>query len=165
MAAAIEGLLPHPNLEILNIWVIPGLKLPKWVGSSSCLPNLVELRLVNCNSCRNLEGLGHLQCLRVLISCLGIEEFYYQQEDEGNKGSADTTTFTNQIDHFWDNLEEWAVPSPPHNCFPCLEEIRIHWCSNLTSIPDLRLWTALPFVQYLWVDPDFGDCDDDDSNN
>ncbi|XP_026451215.1 putative disease resistance protein RGA3 [Papaver somniferum] len=62
----LEGLQPHPNLESLSIQGFPGLKPPKWMGSSSCLPNLVELNFYDCRSCGNLVALGQLPCLRVL---------------------------------------------------------------------------------------------------
>ncbi|XP_026400503.1 disease resistance protein RGA2-like [Papaver somniferum] len=84
----LEGVQPHPNLEGLDILDYPGLKLPKWMGSSFCLPNLVRLKFYYCKNCEILVGLGQLPCLQILqiegmnsVKCLGVE-FYYQQEEE-----------------------------------------------------------------------------------
>ncbi|XP_026417432.1 putative disease resistance protein RGA1 [Papaver somniferum] len=154
----LEGLQPHPNLQELSIIGFPGLKLPKWMGSSSCLPNLVKLIFKNCNSCSNLLGLGQLPCLRYLeiegmasVICLGKTEFYYpQEEEEGNVGglfpTTTTTTLFPSLTYLviseMQNLKEWIVPSTPHNFFPCLEELRFTSCYTLESIPDLRLWSS-----------------------
>ncbi|KAI3982225.1 hypothetical protein MKX01_034738 [Papaver californicum] len=146
----LEGLQPHPNLEKIFIRDFPGSKTPKWIGSSSCLPNLVELQFTNCKSCTKLIGLGQLPCLQILwiygmdsVKCLG-DEFYYQQDEEDSKGSASTLFPSLTELHIWklENLEEWSAPPPPHNSFPCLEKVEIGSCNNLTSIPDLQLWTS-----------------------
>ncbi|KAI3977931.1 hypothetical protein MKX01_004629 [Papaver californicum] len=150
-AMVLEGLQPDPNLEILRIVGFPGLKTPKWMGSSSCLANLVELKFNDCKSFTKLVGLGQLPCLQILeiermdsVKCLG-KEFYFQQDEEETKGSAATTLFsllTELIIRELEDLEEWFVPPPPHNSFPCLEIVDIRVCDKLTSIPDLRLWTS-----------------------
>ncbi|XP_026428085.1 disease resistance protein RGA2-like isoform X2 [Papaver somniferum] len=109
----LEGLQPHSNLEILWIEGFPGLKLPKWMSSSSSLPNLVVLFFKNCN-CRNLVGLGQLPCLKDLriegmhsLKSLG-KQFYYQQEEEEEKET--TTTLFPSLTRFtiekMKNLEE-----------------------------------------------------------
>ncbi|XP_026438647.1 disease resistance protein RGA2-like isoform X2 [Papaver somniferum] len=157
----LEGLQPHPNLEELDINGFPGLKLPKWMGSSSCLPNLVELEFKNCKSCTKLVGLGQLPCLQILeiermnsVKCLG-KEFYCQQEEEveeeeESKDSATPATTTRTLFpsltwlsiRFCENLEEWSAPPRHDISFPCLEKVEIKECVKLTSIPDLRLWTS-----------------------
>ncbi|RZC89902.1 hypothetical protein C5167_028970 [Papaver somniferum] len=144
----LEGLQPHHNLEELWIHGFPGLKLPEWVGSSSCLPNLVKLKLVYCKSCTELVGLGQLPCLQILkiyrmnsVNCLG-EEFYYhpQEKEEESKGYARTLfpSLTELRIRDLENLEEWSAPPPPDNSFPFLERVEIEYCGKLTSIPDLR---------------------------
>ncbi|XP_026418248.1 putative disease resistance protein RGA1 isoform X2 [Papaver somniferum] len=151
----LEGLQPHPNLEILSIKGFLGLKLPKWLGSSSCLPNLVELRFENCNSCIILVGLGQLPCLEILrimgmdsLECLG-EEFYYREEEESTTYSAKPTTRTlfpsliKLIIENMKNLIEWVAPPSRYISFPCLEEVDIYRCGNLITVPDFRLCTSL----------------------
>ncbi|XP_026382117.1 putative disease resistance RPP13-like protein 1 [Papaver somniferum] len=167
---ALEGLQPHPNLEKLFIEGFPGLKLPKWMGSSSCLPNLVKLKFKDCKSCTKLVGLGQLPCLQILeikrmnsVKCLG-KEFYYQQqeeeevEEEESKGSATpaTTTrtlfpsLTTLLIRKLENLEEWSAPQQHDISFPCLEKVKIKECRKLTSIPDLRLWTSSLTELIIW---------------
>ncbi|XP_026438487.1 disease resistance protein RGA2-like [Papaver somniferum] len=149
----LEGLQPHPNLKEFSITGFPGLKLPKWMGSSSCLPNLVKLYFFCCENCVKLIGLGQLPCLQILkiqkmdsVKCLGEELYYQNQEEDESKGPAICTTTTTLFPsltqlHIIDLkvLEEWFAPD---NSFPCLEEVEIKECGNLTSIPDLRLWTS-----------------------
>ncbi|XP_026421676.1 putative disease resistance protein RGA3 isoform X2 [Papaver somniferum] len=155
-AMVLEGLQPHPNLEELHIVGFPGLQTPKWMGSSSCLPDLVELTFSYCKFCTNLVGLGQLPYLQILklngmhsVKCLGME-FYYQQqeEEEENKGFAIATRRTLfpslaelSIEGL-ENLEEWLAPPPPAKSFPCLKKVEIKRCGNLTSIPDLQLCTS-----------------------
>ncbi|XP_026432134.1 putative disease resistance protein RGA3 isoform X2 [Papaver somniferum] len=91
----LEGLQPHPNLKELKIQTFQGSKLPKWMGLSYCLPNLVELCLFECDRCDKLPALGMLPCLEVLhikgmnsVKFLDIE-FYHQG---GGESSSRTTT-------------------------------------------------------------------------
>ncbi|XP_026420255.1 putative disease resistance protein RGA3 [Papaver somniferum] len=187
----LEDLQPHPNLKELTIVGFPGLKTPKWMGSSSCHPNLVELNFYYCKSCTKFVGLGQLPCLPLLtiggmnsVKCLGMEFYYQQQQEEECKGSATRTLFPSLTRLYMvelKNLEEWRfAPPPPDNSFPSLEKVEILECGNLTSIPDLRLWTSsltelhivgseklekkpmeyflgksLPSVRYTWSDADF----------
>ncbi|XP_026438766.1 putative disease resistance RPP13-like protein 1 [Papaver somniferum] len=153
----LEGLQPHPNLKELSIEGFPGLKLPKWMGSSSCLPNLVKLNFKDCKSCTKLVGMGQLPCLQILgiqrmnsVKCLGKEFYCQQEEEEESKGSAtpDTTTrilfpsLTRLLISNLENLEEWSAPPQHDISFPCLEKLEIEECGKLTSIPYLRLWTS-----------------------
>ncbi|XP_026441105.1 putative disease resistance protein RGA3 [Papaver somniferum] len=146
----LEGLQPHPNLEIMYIRGFPGLKLPEWMGSSYCLPNLVELTFEDCNSCINLVSLGQFPCLKVLqikgmesLKSLGKGFYYQQEEEEGNSGTAATTTLFPSLTKFTienaENLEEWCLTD---NSFPCLERLEIFGCGNLAYVPDLRLWSS-----------------------
>ncbi|XP_026381027.1 disease resistance protein RGA2-like [Papaver somniferum] len=150
----LEGLKPHPNLELLSIQHFQGVKLPKWMGSSYCLPNLVYLYFEYCNSCEKLPSLGMLPCLKVLrlvrvssVKSLG-EEFYNQQQQGEVESCSITTTLFPSLIHLdideMNDLEEWvAPPPPPYNCFPVLEDLSIQRCRKLKSIPDLRLHTSL----------------------
>ncbi|XP_026451743.1 putative disease resistance protein RGA1 [Papaver somniferum] len=96
----LEGLKPHHNLKDLRIEYFDGIKFPKWMGSSYCLPNLVQLTLWVCTSCQKLPALGMLPCLKVLhivgmssVKRLG-EEYYYQQDEEEVEESSNTVKAT-----------------------------------------------------------------------
>lgn len=146
----LEGLKPHSNLELLSIEYFGGVKLPKWMSSSYCLPNLVKLFFKDCKSCEKLQSLGMLRCLCILhmigmssVKCLGVE-FYYQQGEE--EESSMTTLFPSLIElriHYLNDLEEWVAPPPPYSSFPVLEYLSIQRCPKLKSIPDLGLRTSL----------------------
>ncbi|XP_026437133.1 putative disease resistance RPP13-like protein 1 [Papaver somniferum] len=164
----LEGLEPNHSLRDLRLFGFPGSKLPKWMGSSICLPNLVEIKLWYCNKCEKLPALGLLPCLKVLeievmrsVKCLG-EEFYYQQHEEGrisNSGrngigscsAASPTTgslfpslIVLQICQM-ENLEEWvAPPLQIYNSFPFLEKLEIKRCPKLRSTPN-----SFPFLKKL----------------
>ncbi|XP_026460083.1 putative disease resistance protein RGA4 [Papaver somniferum] len=152
----LEGLQPHPHLELLSLQYFVGVKLPKWMGSSSCLPNLVELYFEDCQSCEKLPALGMLPCLKVLhmqrmksVKCLG-EEFYYQQQEQEGESSI-TTLFPSLIQlkiELLNYLEEWVAPTC--NAFPVLEDLSIRGCMRLKSIPDLRLCTCLRRVDIMY---------------
>ncbi|XP_026430822.1 putative disease resistance protein RGA3 [Papaver somniferum] len=143
----LEGLEPNPNLRELRIDYFPGLKLPKWMGSSNCLPNLVDLTLWRCDRCEKLTGLGILPCLRVLhIAGMGSvkrlgEVFYYQQEEEGistNKKNATAISLFPSLIKLWicdmENLEEWFAPQLP--IFPSLEKLEVDMCPKLRGTPN-----------------------------
>ncbi|XP_026428217.1 putative disease resistance protein RGA1 [Papaver somniferum] len=148
-AEVLEGLKPHTNLRKLSISGYEGSKLPEWIMDSSCncLPNLVELYFLECNTCEQLIGLGMLPCLRVLqikgmnsVKRLG-KEFYCQKEE--NSGT--TTASSSEIRLFpslmelslmnMSSLEEWIAPPHQYNSFPSLEKFVVSDCARLKSIP------------------------------
>ncbi|XP_026423535.1 putative disease resistance protein RGA4 isoform X2 [Papaver somniferum] len=146
----LEGLQPHPNLKTLLIKGFSGMELPNWMGgfdsSPSYLPNLVELKLRNCNSCEQLPPMGLLPCLRVLhidgmnsVKCLG-EEFYHQISPSSSPTSFTVTVFPSLIElklSDMSSLEEWLAPPPPYsaNSFPSLRRLIISGCFQLRSTP------------------------------
>ncbi|XP_026430908.1 putative disease resistance protein RGA3 [Papaver somniferum] len=143
-----EGLEPHPNVGKLEIHEFPGLKLPKWMGSSNCLPNLVELTLWNCNRCEKLPSLGLLPYLKVLeidgmdsVKVLGGEVNYQQDEEVEFIGNVGTMSLFPSLVHLeirnMKNLTEWVTPLPIYNSFPCIYKLNIQGCRKLRSTPDL----------------------------
>lgn len=159
----LEGLKPHPNLNMLSIQGFGGLKLPEWLGSSYCLPNLVTLCFDGCKSCEKLPGLGMLPFLRVLklvrmrlVKRLG-EEFYYQGEQGESSSPVEATTklFPSLIELkilMMSDLEEWVAPPPLYGSFPVLEDVGIKFCKKLKSVPDLQLCSSLRKVDILICD-------------
>ncbi|OVA05271.1 hypothetical protein BVC80_441g7 [Macleaya cordata] len=150
----LEGLKPHPNLKWLEINRFMGLNLPTWLMSNVSLsvPNLIEIRLVNCDRCQKLPALGQLPFLRILyieqmnaVKRLSYE--FYGLET----GTTTTTTDTSKkaITAFPSlkkltlkrmlNLKEWVEPPALlfSYSFPCLEELIIKSCPRLTTLPIL----------------------------
>ncbi|KAK9138512.1 hypothetical protein Sjap_009106 [Stephania japonica] len=62
----LEVLRPHTNLQRLSIKGFGGVKFPGWVSSGSDLPNLVKMKLNNCNHCEHIPSFGGLHRLKKL---------------------------------------------------------------------------------------------------
>ncbi|KAK9138479.1 hypothetical protein Sjap_009073 [Stephania japonica] len=62
----LEVLRPHTNLQRLSIEGFGGVKFPAWVSSGSDLPNLVRMKLSNCNHCEHIPSFGGLHRLKEL---------------------------------------------------------------------------------------------------
>ncbi|XP_026430311.1 putative disease resistance protein At3g14460 [Papaver somniferum] len=151
----LDALEPNLNLRKLTICGFPGLKLPKWMGSTSSLPNLVEITLWDCSKCEKLPALGLLPCLQVLeikrmksMKCIG-EELFSQQEEERIINSSSNTKNATTISLFpslielsiknMPSLEEWVSPQLPiYNSFPSLQKLEIRKCPKLRSTPTLQ---------------------------
>lgn len=153
----LEGLEPNVNLKKLEVNYFPGLEFPKWMGSSTCLPTLVEIILWGCIRCEKLPALGLLPCLSVLeiwkmksVKCLG-DEFYYQQEEEkrirscnnilgGTTKNATTMSLFPSLIRLklsMENLEEWvAPPLPIYISFSSLEKLEINCFPKLRTTPN-----------------------------
>ncbi|OAY76183.1 putative disease resistance protein RGA1 [Ananas comosus] len=69
METVLENLQPHQKLENLVIEGYGGGKFPSWMMNriGSCLPNLVQIQLVNMPRCSSLPPLGQLPFLEDLI--------------------------------------------------------------------------------------------------
>ena len=154
----LEGLQPHPCLKSLEIENFGGEKFPLWIlasgnnsGGLFLFDHLVKICLKNCNKCKKVPTLGHLPCLKVLeikgmvkVTCIGTE-FYssYSGERSSNSGGvSDRNVLFPALKTLvlWKmpNLVEWKDASEPAAkgiVFPCLEELTIESCSQLTSAP------------------------------
>ncbi|XP_058079734.1 putative disease resistance protein RGA4 isoform X1 [Magnolia sinica] len=62
----LEGLRPHQNLKRLTVEEYMGVRFPHWM-SSSLLPNLIQVSLINCRRCEQLPPLSHLPFLKVFV--------------------------------------------------------------------------------------------------
>ncbi|KAF6141733.1 hypothetical protein GIB67_027911 [Kingdonia uniflora] len=107
-----EGLQPHPNLEILEMSDYRGSKLPCWMSNDFMLMWKVRiLRLYGCNKCIKLPFLGKLPLLEELVimnihqvKCIG-SEFYgigtqdflgISENENENDNDNDATTSNNK---------------------------------------------------------------------
>ena len=144
----LEGLQPHRYLKSLTIEWYQGKKFPSWMLTGrdagdglTLFDNLIEITLISCNKCEEVPTLGHLPCLRVLeiqemhnLRCIGTK-FY----SDGNYRNALFPTLRRlKLSDMWD-LVEWkdAKEFTTATCevFPCLEELIIERCHELTSAP------------------------------
>ncbi|KAK4566197.1 hypothetical protein RGQ29_002429 [Quercus rubra] len=154
----LEGLQPHPSLKGLKIKNFEGKKFPSWIlacnnsgGGGVLLEQLLKICLKNCNKCNKIPTLGHLPRLKVLqiekmdnVTCIGTE-FYinYGGERSSNSGggSGRNVVFpalkTLLLENL-PNLVEWKDAmelTTIETVFPCLEELTITSCDQLTSAP------------------------------
>ncbi|XP_026416841.1 putative disease resistance protein RGA4 isoform X2 [Papaver somniferum] len=140
----LQGLQPHPSLKELVISGFSGLKLPRWMSSSSncLLPNLMELRLEDFHSCEKLPSLGLLPCLTDLdifkmhsVKYLGAEFYHDQYEGTTTTPSSLFPCLVRLAIRDMDNLEEWIAPPASSSSFASLEFLGIKNCKRLRSIP------------------------------
>ncbi|KAM3702273.1 hypothetical protein ACJW31_04G013200 [Castanea mollissima] len=154
----LEGLQPHSSLKSLEIENFKGEKFPSWIlacdnnsGGLFVWDHLLEIRLKNCNKCNKLPTLGHLPLLKVLqivgmdnVTCIGTE-FYinYGGERSSNSGGGSGRdvvfpALKTLVLRGLPNLVEWKDAMELtiiETVFPCLEELTISLCGQLTSTP------------------------------
>ncbi|XP_030949115.1 putative disease resistance protein RGA4 [Quercus lobata] len=126
---SLEGLQPHPNLNVLKLSFYMGVTIPSWV---SLLTNLVDLNLWSNCRCHHLPPLHQLPCLNS-IWLINMEALEYISEDNGWWKKDDN-----------DGPGHLLLPS-----FPRLSKLEIEDCPNLTFMPlfpylkeELKLWEA-----------------------
>jgi hypothetical protein len=61
-----EKLIPPHNLECLGIYQFFGRRYPTWLGTTTHLPSLKYLKLLNCKSCEHLPAIGQFPNLKFL---------------------------------------------------------------------------------------------------
>ncbi|KAF2296333.1 hypothetical protein GH714_037436 [Hevea brasiliensis] len=150
----LEGLEPHPNIEIIEINNYLGEKFPSWLlmmkipsdgDSFSVFDNLVEVRLYGCKWCEELPKLGHLYRLKVLlmhgmdrIRCTG-NEFYGIDDGSTSNGVRPFPALKDLYFGSMKSLVEWKAPPVDEGgetvVFSCLEVLAIRKCPRLTKIP------------------------------
>ncbi|XP_020086775.1 putative disease resistance protein RGA1 [Ananas comosus] len=136
----LENLQPHQKLEKLEIQGYGGGKFPSWMMNriSSCLPNLVEIRLAGMPGCSALPPLGQLPFLKELIignmpaiTNLGVEKF---------------TALTSLWLSSMPVLREWVTVLTVDDeegrrervpIFPCLTHLILYECPQFSPEPCL----------------------------
>ncbi|KAB2636551.1 disease resistance protein RGA4 [Pyrus ussuriensis x Pyrus communis] len=136
----LQGLQPHPNLEILEIRNFMGAQFPSWKPHN----NLKEIRLFQCDVCGEAPMLGHLPSLMHLefntmcnLKRLG-DEFYGIDDAMKTKALFPTLKTFRIIAAL--NLTEWIEPpvvkEEQISVFPCLEELDLVECPQIRKFPD-----------------------------
>ena len=158
----LEGLKPHQDINSLTIEGFKGKTFPSWLLTTGDagdglwpFERLIEINLRYCSKCDKVPTLGHLPNLRVLqivgmyeVRCIG-EEFYSSYNDQSDRN---VTLFPNlrRLELKWmHNLVEWKDKREmtiASEVFPCLQELSIEGCYELTSVP-----CDFPALKKLWI--------------
>ncbi|XVF65644.1 hypothetical protein PTKIN_Ptkin09bG0265700 [Pterospermum kingtungense] len=148
-----EGLQPHPNLEKLMVEGYPGSKISSWLSS---VTNLTQLTLRYCVKCKHLPPLQQLSSLKFLqLLRLKALEYVSEIDKQTELSSSKSTTILPSLERleitecpnlkgWWrDDVEEASNAQLP--CFPCLSNLYIESCRNLTTMP------LSPSVRFLYL--------------
>ncbi|KAL4636649.1 hypothetical protein ACB092_03G024100 [Castanea dentata] len=159
-ALVLNALEPPPNLEYLQIvsYKAP-IMFPNWMMS---LTNLKELGILD-SSFECLPPLGKLPFLKSLklwfirrLKKLGVEFMGIEESEKKEKGDIIIPLFPNLISLiFWGfhNWEEWNGIEEEEDCIrrftimPRLQDLRIHHCTELKSLPNFLRTTPLQKLQ------------------
>ncbi|GKV47472.1 hypothetical protein SLEP1_g54375 [Rubroshorea leprosula] len=161
----LEGLQPHSNLKSLCINYYMGEKFPSWMvnyTASSLLDNLEELTLLNCDKCTCLPPLGLLPNLQFLhISWMDkVESMGCLNRSKSLSTGENSITLFPSLRRFFLSFmeslvelvevdENAAAGGKGEVLFPCVKELQILHCSNLTDISYLN---GLTFLEILCLD-------------
>ncbi|ONK61759.1 uncharacterized protein A4U43_C08F33280 [Asparagus officinalis] len=128
-----DALQPHKYLKRLSVQEYKGKSFASWLNSY-CLPNLVELTLINCRGCESLPPLGELPSLKSLTiggldaaRCFG-KAFYGFNTQLAAFPSLEELNCLDMI-----CLESWE--SEKEDSFPRLSVLIIKRCSKLSNLP------------------------------
>ncbi|XP_050154137.1 putative disease resistance protein RGA1 [Malus sylvestris] len=139
----LQGLQPHPNLEILDIYNFMGAKFPSWKPHN----NLEKIQLIQCDVCEEAPMLGHLPSLMHLefntmcnLKRLGDEFYGYDDVDDAMKTKALYPALKTFRISAAPNLIEWIEPpvvkEKQISVFPRLEELDLVECPQMRNFPD-----------------------------
>ncbi|KAL4561572.1 hypothetical protein LXL04_033741 [Taraxacum kok-saghyz] len=135
----LKGLQPHHKVRNLKISFYKGMRFPSWVGDPS-FDRLTELTLRGCRS-THLPTLGHLRSLRQLFVERMNEVKTVGFELLAPKNSSLDIAFPSLEVLKFDDMQGWQSWSTSEvddngttTSFPCLTEISIIRCPNLTNV-------------------------------
>ena len=111
-----QDLQPHSNLKRLEVNGYNGIKMLSW---TTLLPNIVQLRLVDCGELRYLPWLGNFQHLET-FQLLNLANLEYVEEDSPLAYS---------------NSNPLSLPAERLSVFTSLREIQ--FC----NLPKLKRWS------------------------
>ncbi|KAK3014475.1 hypothetical protein RJ639_008204, partial [Escallonia herrerae] len=159
--SVLEGLNPHSNLKGLKIENFPGKAFSSWMmvvsQSSLVLQNLVEIILMYCDRCERIPTLGHLPCLEVIrihgmdgIKRIGTD--FYGHNANGGSIAPAVRMFPalKQLSlSRLENVQEWfevGNDTLSTVVFPYLEELKLHICPKLATVP-----SHFPYLKRLAI--------------
>ncbi|CAN6545126.1 unnamed protein product [Malus baccata var. baccata] len=139
----LQGLQPHPNLEILEICNFMGAQFPSWKPYN----NLKKIRLLQCDVCEEAPMLGHLPSLMHLefntmhnLKRLRVEFYGYNGVDDAIKTKALFPALKTFRICAVLNMIEWIEPpvrkEEQITVFPCLEELELVECLQMRNFPN-----------------------------
>ncbi|CAN0924210.1 Putative disease resistance protein RGA4 [Linum grandiflorum] len=130
----LEALRPHPNLKVITLSCNAGLECPSWLPS---ITNLVEIRLEESANWKILPPLDQLP----FLAKLELDALYSLEYIEVS--SAASSTFFPSLKYlklkFCPKLKGWSNPAEVSLQFPCVSEVTINGCYDITSIPHFSL--------------------------
>ncbi|KAG6498154.1 putative disease resistance protein RGA3 [Zingiber officinale] len=137
----LDDLGPNTSLNKLTIFHYGSRQFPTWLMELQ-LPNLVEVRLVNCRVCEHIPPFGNLQFLKKLDlhSMYGITQMGAEFHGYGGFPSLQELRLT-----WMDNLDQWSEAHGVGALFPVLQRVKIIHCPKLKSMP------MLPTIQHLEI--------------
>ena len=155
----LEGLQPHPNLKALKLQYYMGVRIPSWVSS---LTNLVSFQLNGNKRLQHLPPLNLLPFLKFveLEFMEALEYIWIDEESVSNMLGASSSSCSSSKTPFFPSLSSLYIDECPklkgwqrnldeehHSSSsssktpflpsfpPCLSDLHISNCPNLTSIP------------------------------
>ncbi|CAL9092836.1 unnamed protein product, partial [Musa textilis] len=131
----LDDLCPHARLKRLSVSNYGGVKLPTWLADSQ-IPNLVEVKLINCRNCERIPQFGNLRFLTEL-QVNGMESVSRIQADFYGNGEVQGFPSLRQFSLYnMPNLEEWSGPEGLE-LFSRLHTLTIGECPRLMALPRL----------------------------
>ncbi|KAK9690451.1 hypothetical protein RND81_09G128400 [Saponaria officinalis] len=156
-------LQPHCRLSTIAIEEYRGFKLPLWAETlTSSLPHLVTIHLVNFDCLAILPSLSQLRHLKFL-KLKGISNVEFVESDGGVVPSDNQLTFFPSLENLklsklpklkgWWREETSRVMGDADTSFmvapsfPCLRELIIRRCPNLTAFPSCPKLISVEFFE------------------
>ncbi|XP_057778371.1 disease resistance protein RGA2-like [Salvia miltiorrhiza] len=142
----LEGLQPHSDLRVLEIWGFKGKTFPLWTQKMAVgdvvLNKLMSLSLIDCRECDEIPMLGHLPNLKSLL-LKGLRDLKCINSSFYGMVNNDTRIVFPALESFQLNsmpkLAEWAEievsGASEVKLFPRLQHLEIYDCEQLMSVP------------------------------
>ncbi|KAJ0101140.1 hypothetical protein Patl1_05707 [Pistacia atlantica] len=132
----LESLEPHQNLKYLVIDGFQGMRIPNWL---STLRNLIGIQITHCYYCRHLPALDQLPSLKRLSLLTAVEyisdaSYTMSMSFFPSLEELEILTCTN-LKGWWRRDDGDIMQLKDLPAFPCLSNLYIDDCPNLTSMP------------------------------